>query len=532
MEIGGIESGKAVENYQNYNSIKIGDSRMNIELLHKPVSSTNPAKVALTVKGDEAILMTDQVDLSREAKRTEFVAAVVKKYPGIDADDLSDKLLRIANELLTQENTDSEETQIASPLELSKKALAETDSELVDASMKFLKSENLVDYIIAHIEQMGLVGEKPLSLALYLIFTSRLLPRPLAGSVLGISSGGKSFSISTVAMLFPPETILQAHRLTPAALQYMPKGSLIHRAVIAGERSHNVEDEAAEATRALREMISDGVLRIAVCGKDGSGNIVTHHVEQPGPIAYVESTTLGTGEIFDEDRTRFLFLCCDESELQSKAIIARLAADAAKPKLNEELESIIALHHTAQRLLKAKDVVIPFAQELTDAIPCRRPESRRAFGHLLNLIRATALLHQYQRKTDGAGRIIATVDDYDVIRKYLSEPIGRGMGVVLTSGADSLLEAIKEHYDINERFTAADLKEKTGMGRVVYDRIKELRHHGYLKLAEAGAGNVAAKYELNPMPDGAIGLVLPELKKISSSLLGANTHTNSQGLIC
>jgi len=81
----------------------------------------------------------------------------------------------------------------------------------------------------------------------------------------------------------------------------------------------------------------------------------------------VESTTLGTGEIFDEDRTRFLFLCCDESEMQSKAIIDRLAADATEPKHNEEIESIIALHHTAQRLLQAKDVVIPFATELTGA---------------------------------------------------------------------------------------------------------------------------------------------------------------------
>jgi len=182
----------------------------------------------------------------------------------------------------------------------------------------------------------------------------------------------------------------------------MPKGSLIHRAVITGERSHNVEDEAAEATRALREMISDGVLRIAVCGKDESGNIVTHHVEQPGPLPTWRVPHWAQEKFFDEDRTRFLFLCCNESEAQSKAILDRMAADAASPKLNEDIESIIALHHAAQRLLQAKDVVIPFATELTEAIPCQRPESRRAFGHLLNLIKATALLHQYQRETDGS----------------------------------------------------------------------------------------------------------------------------------
>jgi hypothetical protein len=506
---------------------------MNIELLHRPISSTNPTKVVLTVKDDKNILMTDQIDLSREAKRNEFVAAVVKKCPGIDVNDLSAKLLHIANDLLIQKDADIDEKPIDTPLELSGKALAETDSDLIDAAkVNFLKNAKLIDYIIKHIEEMGIVGEKSLSLALYLIFTSRLLSRPLAGSVLGTSSSGKSFANSTIARLFPPEAILQAHRLTPAALQYMQKGSLIHRAVIAGERSRNTEDEQAEATRALREMISDGVLRIAVAGKDESGNMVTHHVEQPGPIAYVESTTLGSGEIFDEDRTRFLFLCCNESEEQSRAIVQRMAAEAKKPKCNEEIESIIVLHHTAQRLLKAKDVIIPYAAELTDAIPCRRPESRRAFGHLLNLIKATALLHQYQRKTDEVGRIVADVDDYDVVRTYLADAIGRGLGVVLTSGAESLLKAIEEHYSVGDRFTAADLKEETGLGRVVYDRLKELRQHGYVNIIETGAGNVPAKYELNPLPGGAAGLILPEIKKVCGDLSCANIHANSQGLVC
>jgi len=106
---------------------------MIIELSHTSVGSVNPTKVAMTVKGDGNILHTDQVDLSREPKRDEFVAMVVKKYPGIDADDLSNRLLVITNELLTQKK-DTEETPIDTPLELSKKALAETDSELVDAA--------------------------------------------------------------------------------------------------------------------------------------------------------------------------------------------------------------------------------------------------------------------------------------------------------------------------------------------------------------------------------------------------------------
>ena len=189
-------------------------------------------------------------------------------------------------------------------------------------------SSGLLDTVAGNIEQMGLVGEKPLAIALYLLNTSRLLDKPLAAAVLGTSASGKSFSIQTVARLFPAETVYLAHRITPAALSYLPTGALIHRVVVAGERSRKLEDDQAEATRALREMISDGVLRLMTVGKDKDGHLATQYVEQPGPIAYVESTTLGVGEIFQEDKTRFLFLCCNESGEQTQQIMNRMARDA------------------------------------------------------------------------------------------------------------------------------------------------------------------------------------------------------------
>ena len=505
---------------------------MKIEFTYRSISPSNPAKVALSVKNaeDRTLLETEQVDLSRKDKRESFVKKLVKDYPGLDADDLNEQLLKIANDLLTRPEEPDDETEepIETPLVLSEKALAETDAKLVEAAKDFLKAPRLVDYILGHIGHLGIVGERALSLALYLILTSRLLARPLAGAVLGTSSSGKSYSITIVAKLFPDEAVFRAHRLTPSALQYLPAGTLVNRAVVSGERSRNIEDEAAEATRALREMISDGELRIAVTGRDEEGNLKTHHITQPGPISYIESTTLGSGEIFDEDKTRFLFLCCDESEDQSRAVLTQLAAEASSPKQKDETESLIALHHTAQRLLKPREVIIPYAADLISAIPCRRPESRRAFGHLLNLIRACALMHQYQRREDDDGRILADVADYEIIREHLTEAIGRGLGVVLSAGAENLLEIIEGNFNLGDRFTANDLKEKSGLGKVIYDRLRELRQHHFVRIAEPGAGSVGAKYELNPMPEAGSGLELPPLKKTCTFSPGGNADTKSQ----
>lgn len=500
---------------------------MEYEIIYKSISRTNPAKVALTVKSDGQILYVDQVDLSKEDKRKQFIDALVKKYEGLESekDNISERLLEIADELLTTDELEDDEQAIETPLELSEKALAETEEELVKAAETLLKSPELVPLTMKHIELLGLVGEKPLGLALYLTFTSRLLSKPLAAIVLGISSSGKSYSVSLAGKLFPPESVFNAHRITPAALHYLPKGSLINRAVIAGERSRKQDDDQAEATRSLREMLSDGVLRLLVTTKDQSGNHITQHIEQPGPIAYAESTTLGMSEIFDEDKTRFLFLCCDESEDQSMRIIEKLAVESMSPKKKEEIESIISLHHTVQRMLKPYKIVIPFAEQLITSIPAHKPECRRAFEHLLSLIRAVALLHQYQRDKTENGAVIATVDDYEIVRQYLTVPIARGLGVELTAGTAGLLEVIESRY-VDDLFTANDLREETGLGKIVYDRIKELRKYGYVKIKEPGAGSVAAKYCLNPFPTGAAGLELPDLKKSDHSILCGKAETN------
>lgn len=491
---------------------------MNIELEPHPIGKTNPARMAVTVKSEGRPIFTDNVDISKRKARKEFIESLVEQCPGLaeHAETLDRRLLEIADQRLASANGPKPDEQDHSPLDESKRLLAETPRELVDKAGRFLRRPDLVDLIAKHVETLGLVGEQSLGLALYVINTSRLLARPLSGIVLGTSSSGKSLATATVGKLFPPEAVYLAHRITPSALNHLPKGSLVHRAVIGGERSRRQDDDQAEATRALREMIGDGVLRLLVTGKDEKGNLTTFNIEQPGPISYVESTTLGLNEIFDEDRTRFLFLCVDETKEQNQRVIQSLIQGAKAPRPAAEIERLIRLHHTAQRLLEPCEVLVPFADRLEVCLPADRTEVRRAFGHLLGLIRVVGLLHQYQRARDDAGRLIATEDDYEVVRQYLTEPIARGLGVCLTAGADRLLEVIERQYGSNGRFTAHDLQEKTGLGKVVYDRLKELRLHGIIEVAEHGSGNTPTKYERSVFFQGSAKLELPDLKNLCS----------------
>ena len=74
----------------------------------------------------------------------------------------------------------------------------------------------------------------------------------------------------------------------------------------------------------------------------------------------------------------------------------------------------LALWHDLQRwiALGPNDVVIPFAPLIAAKIPPLMVRFRRDVGALFSFIKASAILHQAQRKVDADGRLVATLADY------------------------------------------------------------------------------------------------------------------------
>ena len=73
-------------------------------------------------------------------------------------------------------------------------------------------------------------------------------------------------------------------------------------------------------------------------------------------------------------------------------------------------------------------MTIPYSQQLAERVPPVAVRLRRDFGSLLALIRAHAILHQATRDRDDDGRIIATLDDYAVVRDLVADTIAEGVG--------------------------------------------------------------------------------------------------------
>ena len=460
---------------------------------------TRHGKTAATLRlrdGDRH-LDTDTVNVSSASARAKYIEQIAKKYPALDMPEqqerIEEKLLSI-DDAIANADVPSATGDDVDPLDSMR-------SDDRAAALGMLRSPTLIQDVVDDIARLGVAGEKQLAATVYVIGTSRLLEKPLAGIVQGLTSSGKSYVNDTVARLFPPEAVIHAQKMTPEALVHMPEGSLVHRFVVAGERSRRRDDDAADATRALREMLSSGRLTKLLPSKRG-GEIVTIQIDQPGPIAYVESTT--SQKILDEDRNRCIVLNTDERPEQTRRIIGAMAERKELIESSVRVDDVIAKHHAAQRILWRCRIVIPFANRLGELFPDDRTDARRSFGHLLSMIEAIALLYQYQR-TDSPMQdtvIEATRADYQIAHRLLADPMARNQPGGVSGAVRRFHERLRT-YELDGEFTTADIAKREkiiGDIQTIREYVRTLAALGGLEQVEASRGSKSGRYMLSELP--------------------------------
>lgn len=430
--------------------------------------------------GDNKIIDADVVTVESSTARKRLVTRLAEKS-GEAPEAIEQMLLDLLNVAFRP----------PPPQPSSETLLAEMPDEVKTQATSRLKDPDLVGWIKSDIKALGVSGDEHVALGVFLIGTSRLLDRPLAGIARGASSSGKSYIIDTTGKMFPPEVKLLAHHISAKALYYLPDDALVHRFVVGGERARRHDDEAADATKPLREMISDGVLRAAVTEiVDGRPQTFTY--EKPGPIAYIESTSAAT--IFSEDANRCLIFHVDESESQTRQIISAAARSAARA-VDDADKIVLPVHHAMQRMLRPYRVVVPFAPMLAEHFPTRRVEARRAMPHLLNTIKSVALLRQYQ-KTIREGVIDADADDYAVALEVMRPTLAN-----LRGDADEHVKrvwrAIQEHIHGEEQFTREQAAGWAGVRQGdANGRLRILAELGFIVETQEHKGNRPAKFKV------------------------------------
>ena len=261
--------------------------------------------------------------------------------------------------------------------------------------------------------RMGLVGEGSNALTTYLSATSRLLEDPVSNIYVGNSAAGKSYTMLAAMRLIPDEEKIVRQRFSAQAIMYTPL-EFEHKVVVILERT------GAEAgAYNIRTIQSEKDVVIEVTHRDTSGNFGTAEFRKKGPTAFITSTV--NPDIDAQDLSRAFVLHPDESEAQTEAILDSQLEEYDFP--SAELE----LWHDAQRCLARVPVAVPgrlgkailhFMKARARPLP---PRLRRDWRHIMALIQASALLHQYQRPPSETGKILPDLRDYYIARVIARE---------------------------------------------------------------------------------------------------------------
>ena len=339
------------------------------------------------------------------------------------------------------------------------------------------EAPDLLERAVQQVQSMGVVNEDELIKLIYLAAISRVLDQPINPLVKGASSGGKSFTTTRTLDLIGSDFVSYLTSSSAMSLVYDHR-PLAHTVLVIYEANQIQADENNMFAMLLRTLISEGRIVHQTTVED-PGSRTGRRVEQivrEGPITLVITTT---GELHAENETRMLSYYISESQEQTRGVIDSLAAQAAGIA---GAPTDLAVWHDLQRwiALGPNDVVVPFALQIAAKIPPRMVRFRRDVGALFSFIKASAILHQAQRKLDTDGRLVATAADYAAAYPIFSRVLAQTSGQGVTDNVRAVVDLIAAR--------AAPIATKTAGAR----------------FARTGAASAGAEVELSSEQIGTL----------------------------
>lgn len=361
--------------------------------------------------------------------------------------------------------------------------------------------EDLLNEVVKAVHALGVVGEERLIKLIYLVLTSRLLSRPVSLAIQNTTSTGKNWVLEKVVRLFPLSAVIQRTGLSEHALAYSEE-DFCHRTLIIYELG-GVDTE--QGNYLLRSLLSEGHIEYETVEKTERG-LRSRLIKKEGPTNVIFTTT--KVKLHPENETRLVSAWTDDSREQTARVLRRSAEESA--------EVDVTPWRAFQAWLESqpREVVIPYALRLAELIPPINTRLRRDFNNLLSLIKAHALLHQERRERDPEGRVVANLEDYEVVRDLYEPLLAVTLGVTVKETVRETVAAVREILQTEEYATLRALEEKLGLGQnAVARRVRECLSRGYLiDVADRRQGRERHIVLGDPLPGE--GGILPEPEKL------------------
>ncbi|MCQ4142638.1 toprim domain-containing protein, partial [Chryseobacterium sp. EO14] len=352
----------------------------------------------------------------------------------------------------------------------------------------FLQQKDLLKNLNQLIEKAGIIGEEQSRLLLFLITISYLNKSPLHGIVQGSSGSGKTHIISRIADLMPQEDVLRFTRITESSLYNWGEFDLFQKIIIIEDLDGLKED----ALYALREFISNQVLRSSVTIKDKKGNNKSSHKIVKGQFSSLSATT--KGETYEDNMSRSFLLAVDESKEQTQRIIhyqnQRNAGEIDRNEQNWATNFVQKL----VRNLKHYEVINPFATKLN--LPEKVHKIRRLNEMYQAVIKQVTFINQYQREVKN-GYLITEIEDIEQATEVLFESIVLKVDE-LDGSLRQFFEKLKKFIKSPEKdFMQREIRQEFNLSKTQLQRyINTLLELEYIKQV-GGFNNTGIRYKVS-----------------------------------
>ncbi len=352
----------------------------------------------------------------------------------------------------------------------------------------FLSDKNLLHNLNQLIEQAGIIGEENSRLLLFLITISYLNKSPLHGIVQGSSGSGKTHIISRIADLMPQEDVLRFTRITESSLYNWGEFDLFQKIIIIEDLDGLKED----ALYALREFISNQVLRSSVTIKDKKGNNKSSHKIVKGQFSSLSATT--KGETYEDNMSRSFLLAVDESKEQTQRIIQYQNRRNAGEIDRNQQEKAVGFIQKIVRNLKYYEVINPYATKLN--LPEKVHKIRRLNEMYQAVIKQVTFINQYQREVKN-DCLITEIEDIEQATEVLFESIVLKVDE-LDGSLRQFYEKLKKYVkNENQDFILREIRQEFNISKTqMFRHIQTLLELEYIKQT-GGFANKGIKYKIS-----------------------------------
>lgn len=311
--------------------------------------------------------------------------------------------------------------------------------------MNKLKDKKLMKHIIDEVHKEGVVGEEDSIMVLSLKVALRLVHNasPTSSNVLvsDMTGGGKDWVTKHVCKVLLPENE-HYHRtnLSPKIFNYWQPMKKVGKKWVKESWDGKVlylEDPEEELikSQAFKVMTSGGTHMTVV--KDQK---VFDRKIDGKPVIIV--TSMKT-QIDVEGQRRWDAVRIDTSQELSNKVIDSILTEACGKPIKGNADTVF---RSMLQTLDSYTVVIPWAMKLKSVFQNPRMIERTQTKKFLDYIKASAILHQEQRKKDKDGNLIADYDDYELAR-FAYVKLRNKEGNALNKAEEELLDYLRSKGD-------------------------------------------------------------------------------------